>query len=154
MESFKGKYASSDGVFLIDSGAIKAVAYAAVNGSVIIPDSVTSIGDWTFSIFTGLTSVIIPASVTSIGSYAFSYCTSLTSITIPASVTSIGSYAFRNCTGLTSITVLPEVPPTGENGMFADTDNSLIYVPAGSADAYKSSQYWSDYADRIRTISE
>ena len=50
-----------------------------------------------------LTSIIIPDSVTSIGDFAFENCSGLTSITIPDSVTSIGDHAFYNC--LTSITV-------------------------------------------------
>ncbi len=45
-----------------------------------------------------ITNLIIPDSVTSIGNYAFCNCTPLTSsITIPNSVTSIGEYAFRKC---------------------------------------------------------
>ena len=47
--------------------------------------------------------LIIPDSVTSIGDYAFYGCTSLTSIVIPDSVTSIGEYAFEDCTGLTDV---------------------------------------------------
>jgi len=53
---------------------------------------------------TGLTGIILPNSVTSIGEAAFSRCISLKSITIPNSVTSIGDYAFYECTSLTSIT--------------------------------------------------
>ena len=44
-----------------------------------------------------LTSIIIPNSVTSIGVLAFSDCSSLTSVTIPNSVTSIGNSAFYDC---------------------------------------------------------
>ena len=73
--------------------------------SIIIPDSVTSIGNMAFCDCTGLTSIIIPDSVTSIGNDAFSGCSGLTGITIPSSVTSIGTRAFRDCTGLTSITI-------------------------------------------------
>ena len=73
--------------------------------STIIPNSVTSIGDWAFEGCSGLTSITIPNSVTSIGETAFSWCTGLTSITIGNSVTSIGNYAFRHCTGLTSVTI-------------------------------------------------
>lgn len=43
--------------------------------------------------------------VTSIGSYTFSNCTALTSITIPLGITEIGSGAFGSCKDLTSITV-------------------------------------------------
>ena len=51
-----------------------------------------------------ITDLVIPSSVTSIGQYVFLCCTGLTSVTIPASVTDIDSYAFSGCTGLTSIT--------------------------------------------------
>ena len=71
----------------------------------IIPGSVTSIGDYAFYECRGLTSITIPNSVTSIGSGAFYGCTSLTSVTIGNSVTSIGESAFHNCSGLTSITI-------------------------------------------------
>ena len=69
--------------------------------SVIIPNSVTSIGSGAFYGCTGLTSVTIPNSVTSIGSNAFENCTCLVSVIIPNSVTSIDSNAFYGCTGLT-----------------------------------------------------
>ena len=71
--------------------------------SVIIPNSVTTIGDYAFYVCTGLTSVVIPNSVTTIGKYAFKSCTGLTSVTIPNSVTTIGDWAFKECTGLTTL---------------------------------------------------
>ena len=71
----------------------------------VIPDSITAIGNNAFQNCTGLTSVTIPNSVTSIGNYAFNGCTGLTSITLGNGVTSIGRYAFQNCTGITSITI-------------------------------------------------
>ena len=69
----------------------------------IIPDGVTSIGDYVFYGCSGLTSITIPNSVTSIGKCAFYDCSGLTAITIPDSVTSIGSWAYFGCSGLTSI---------------------------------------------------
>ena len=80
----------------------------------MIPNSVTSIGNYAFSGCSGLTSITIPNSVTSIGEYAFKYCSSLTSVTIPNSVTSIGRSAFYGCSGLTSVTIPNSVTSIGE----------------------------------------
>jgi len=82
--------------------------------SVIIPNSVTTIGDYAFYVCTGLTSVVIPNSVTTIGKYAFKTCTGLTSVTIPASVTTICEGVFKSCTGLTSVTIPNSVTTIGD----------------------------------------
>ena len=71
----------------------------------VIPNSVTTIGNYAFDYCRSLTSITIPNSVTTIGNYAFNACNSLTSIEIPNSVTTIGSSAFSSCSGLTSISV-------------------------------------------------
>ncbi len=63
-----------------------------------IPNSVASIGNWTFSGCNSLTKISIPNSVVSIGNYAFSGCSSLAEILIPKNVTSIGDSAFSGCT--------------------------------------------------------
>jgi len=49
------------------------------------------------TLIVGCQNSVIPNSVTSIGDWAFSYCSGLTSVTIPNSVTSIGGGAFANC---------------------------------------------------------
>ena len=82
--------------------------------STIIPNSVTSIGDYAFYECSGLTSITIGNSVTSIGDYAFYECSGLTSVTIPNSVTSIGYYAFYECSGLTSVTIGNSVTSIGD----------------------------------------
>ena len=75
--------------------------------SLVIPDSVTSIGDGAFWGCSSLSSLVIPDSVTSIGNEAFSGCRSLSSLVIPDGVTSIGDLAFCDCSSLKSL-VLPD----------------------------------------------
>ena len=71
--------------------------------NLVIPNRVTSIGEWAFNCCTSLKSVVIPNSVTSIGKHAFYFCTRLKSVMIPNSVTSIGNKAFEGCTSLNSV---------------------------------------------------
>ena len=82
--------------------------------SVTIPDSVTSIGYYAFSGCSGLTSVTISDGVKSIGGSAFEGCSGLTSVTIPDGVKSIGARAFEGCSGLTSVTIPDSVTSIGE----------------------------------------
>ena len=71
----------------------------------IIPNSVTSIGNYAFYNCSKLTSVTIPEGVTTIGDYTFYNCSQLTNIEIPNSVTSMGYGVFRDCTSLTNVTI-------------------------------------------------
>ncbi len=92
-------YCDIDSV-LFDKEVVTLIQYPAgkTDTSYIIPDSVTSIGNWAFSRCNSLTSVTIGDSVTSIGYYAFSECDSLTSVSLGDSVASIGESAFSSCT--------------------------------------------------------
>ena len=112
-----------------------------------IPNSVTSIGGYAFRGCSGLTSVTIPNSVTSIGDYAFSGCSGLTSVTIGNSVTTIGVDAFYNCSGLTSVISKMENPCYIGSSCFPNDVfyNVTLYVPKGTVDKYKSTNYWSKF---------
>ena len=71
--------------------------------NIILPNTVTYIGDRAFYSCYNLESIIIPDNVTSIGNYAFGYCNNLESVTIGSSVTTIGTNAFHDCSNLTTI---------------------------------------------------
>lgn len=73
--------------------------------NIVIPDSVTSIGNFAFADCGNLEKLIIGKGVTSIGIGAFQNCSSLTEIIIPDSVSEIDFYAFYNCSGVLSITL-------------------------------------------------
>ena len=88
-----------------------------LTGSIIIPNSVTSIGKRAFYNCRNIGTVRIGNSVASIGEFAFYYCSNMGSLTIGNSVESIGTYAFEYCSKLTSV-VLPSSMTTISNGLF------------------------------------
>ena len=95
----------------------------------IIPNSVTSIGDYAFEHSRELTSIVIPNSVTSIGIDAFSNCSGLTNIVIPNSVTNIGKGALVGCTGLTSIVIPNSITRISNNVFFCCSGLTNIVIP-------------------------
>ena len=85
--------------------------------SVIIPDTVTTIGWGAFESCSELISVTIPGSVTTIGYVAFGG-SGLTSVTMGKGVSHIGSYAFTSCVRLLSVTIPDSVETIAEGAFF------------------------------------
>ena len=93
--------------------------------SVIIPDSVISIGEDAFYSCINLINVGLGRNITAIENYAFRNCNKLKSVIVPDSVTHLGSGVFSGCNSLESITV-PFV------GAEADkTDSDTYQYPFG-----------------------
>jgi hypothetical protein len=90
---------------------------------------------------------VIPNTVTSIGNYAFYNCYGLTSVTIPSSVTSIGDVAFSGCRFDAFICKATTPPSLGYGNAFYGKNK--IYVPYASMDAYKSA--WTQLAEPTYT---
>ena len=131
--------------YLVYSDATKTVLLGCSSkaiGEIVIPKSVTSIGEWAFSECSGLTSVTIPNSVTTIGDYAFDDCTGLTSVTIPNSVTSIGKLAFRGCSGLTSVTIPNSVIFIGRYAFRNCTGLTSVTIPNSVTSIGESAFEW------------
>ena len=75
--------------------------------TILLPNSITSIGSNAFSNCISLHSIVIPEGVTTIRYFAFYQCYSLSSVSFPSSLISIDDFTFHECRKLTSIT-LPE----------------------------------------------
>ncbi|HEY3372481.1 MAG TPA: leucine-rich repeat protein [Prolixibacteraceae bacterium] len=98
--------------------------------SVLIPSSMTVIGEAAFIGCTGLTSIILPPSVQAIKQGAFSDCSGLRSISIPSSVTYIGAGAFSGCSSLTSVN-LPSAITSIQYATFWDCSSlSSMVIPS------------------------
>jgi hypothetical protein len=139
-----------------DAAHTQLTAYLGAGGDVIIPNSVTSIGNYAFYNCTNLTSLEIPNSVTSIGKEAFSGCTGkllihcnignatssnlgwfygskFNEVEIGEEVTSIGDFAFSFCTGLTSIEIPNNVTNIGSSAFKGCTGKLSIHCNIGNA---------------------
>ena len=93
--------------------------------SIVIPDSVISIGVSTFSGCTSLAEIVIPDSVTSIGGFAFSGCTSLSKVDLPKTLTTIEAGTFRDCTSLKEIVIPDSVTEIRSNWGYDGCDGAF-----------------------------
>ena len=91
--------------FEIENGVLKKYTAEGNETKVVIPDTVTGIGENAFRWCSDLKKVTIPDSVTYIESFAFFECPHLEEVIIPDSVKSIGNLAFHYCRNLKEITI-------------------------------------------------
>ncbi len=99
----------------------------------------------------GCKNTIVPNSVTSIGDYAFYRCNGLTSITIPNSVTCIEESAFRLCTKLTDVYCLASKTPQTGTDVFKDSyiEYATLHVPKSSVNLYKMAEPWNNFKEIV-----
>ncbi len=131
--------------------------------SVSMP-GVKTIGHWSFRNCYVIESLNFSDKLTSIGNYCFDKNLKITEVTLPATMTNIGGYAFEGNPQLKKITSLATTPPAVKKGyldgdeiytIFDDNDygDRVLYVPAGTVQAYKSSMGWHHFQDNIKEIS-
>ena len=122
-----------------------------------IPDGITRIGEGAFFWNLRLRKINIPSTVTRIEKNAFDSAP-LDSIDIPAGVTFIGRNAFWNNCNLKKVYSRPAIPPvtnewTGESSYLpfksSSTSTATLYVPKGSADAYRASEVFSEFKNIV-----
>lgn len=120
--------------------------------TVIIPDSVTTIGVRAFAGCYNLTSVIIGNGVTTINTEAFTLCSALLSVTFGSGVTEIGSYAFYGCSNCLeyNFSTHTAVPALSNTNPFYNIDsNAKIIVPNNLYEEWIVAENWSEYASYI-----
>ena len=127
LEKLSGSYSIKEGTRIICNGAFWGCRSLS---EIVIPSSVTSIGDSAFSLCSSLSEIVIPFSVTSIGDWAFSLCSSLSEIVIPSSVTSIGDSAFSECDSLSEIVIPSSVTSIGKGAFYGCSSLSEIVIPS------------------------
>lgn len=129
---------------------------AATEGKVVIPESVTSLGNNAFMYCSGITSVSIPNSIMSISQMAFYGCTGLTSITLPSNIQQLAEYAFFGCS-LETVYCYSTTPPK-MGGTSFDVDDKTnkyditLYVPYESKTAYETAEFYWMYFKKIKCL--
>ena len=121
-----------------------------------IPGKITRIGVGAFFWNLRLRKINIPSTVTRIEKHAFDSAP-LDSIDIPAGVTFIGRNAFWNNRNLQKVYSRPAIPPvtnewTDESSYLPflhSADEATLYVPKGSADAYRASEVFSEFKNIV-----
>jgi hypothetical protein len=98
--------------------------------NLIIPASLTNIGDYSFSHCAGLSSVTLSDGIARIGVEAFSWCTNLSSAAIPGSVTSIGDLAFYY-SGLTNVMISSSVTNLGLGAFAVCSSLAIVTIQQG-----------------------
>ena len=114
--------------------------------SVVIPNTVTMIGEEAFFQCEYLNSVTFGNSVDTIKWSAFIYCYSLTSIVLPESIEYIAASAFSHCNSVASITSPRMLPPYVGSDAFNEVPIHIpVYIPCGSDSAYRAANEWSRF---------
>lgn len=97
--------------------------------SMILPNSVVSLGAAAFMGCTSLSSVTLPSSIKTIEHQTFDGCTSLSTITLPNSITSIEHSVFHNCTSLSSISLPNSITSIGGSAFEGCISLSNVIIP-------------------------
>ena len=173
LNAYKGVYILPETVnFEGENFAVTSIADGAFANSkvtdVVIPNSVTEIGDEAFLgcdelvsitlplyiteiprecfLGTGLVSVALPDGVKRVGYAAFESCHYLHTVMLPSSLKHIDAYAFNECHNLYEVYCAASKPPKVSGwGIFSGVSNvDLVVADYEAIDAYSSDKTWGD----------
>lgn len=99
---------------------------------IVIPNSVTSIGQYAFAGLNNrkFNTLVLPNTIISIGAHAFDGASYLQTIHFGSVLEEIGDYAFNGCTRVKEMTCLAEITPNvGVDGLASISDLATLNVP-------------------------
>lgn len=94
--------------------------------NIVLPQSLTGIGQYSFYLCYALTDVIIPASVLNIDIFAFYGCTAMLNINIPSSVKSIGTMALGGLSALINVDLENQDYMSSNNVLYNKEQTKII----------------------------
>ncbi len=97
--------------------------------SVIIPDSVKTIGRQAFSACSALKTVDMPLELEAIGAGVFDACSALTEITIPAGVKELPEAMFYECSSLKTVTLSEGIEVIDTEFFYGCTSLTTVSLP-------------------------
>ena len=100
--------------------------------------------------------VVVPDTVTRIGDHAFNSCSALKSADLIA-VTELGTGAFGYCTSLISLLLRSETMCSYDGYLQSssiESGSGYVYVPAALVDTYKAASGWKNHANQFRALED
>ncbi len=124
--------------------------------SIVIPPTVTSIGQSAFMYCTKLKSFTFPQGIKTVATSVLEGCTALEEVFIPSSVTTINQDAFYGCSALRAIHNLAFTPQTiTERAVYnVNKQTCILYVPMDYIDLYQAANVWKDFLNIIGVATD
>ena len=95
----------------------------------ILPDTITSIGEKAFMNCTSLKDVTIPSGVSVLSDYIFAGCKNLQFFASPDGITSIGKNAFDGCSNLVAVNLSKNLKTIGDEAFRSCIKLPNIFIP-------------------------
>jgi hypothetical protein len=120
---------------------------------IVIPDNIQTVGVRALACCFEATEIIFGSGLKKLDSSSCFEMINITELNIPAGVTEMSYQALNGFYSLKVLRVNPVSPPVVQANTFYNLpSDAVIYVPAGSVDAYKAATNWLQYASQIQAM--